>query len=78
MSETYETVLIERERLTASRLIWNRFRRPMPGTVERLYAINPGLAASGPFLPVGATVRVPIPAPADMAAPNVTPIRLWG
>lgn len=78
MTETIETVVVSREGLTASRLVWNRFRRPMPGTVERLYEINPGLAASGPFLPLGATIRIPIPPPAELATPDVTPIRLWG
>jgi len=74
--ETTETVTIEREGITASLLVWQRFRRPMPGTVERLYELNPGIAESDAFLPVGAVVLIPIPAVA--ATNEVTPVRLWG
>lgn len=74
--ETVETVTIEGEAITASLLVWRRFRRPMPGVVERLYEINPGLAQSGPFLPLGAVIRLPIPA--QTGEREVTPIRLWG
>lgn len=74
--ETIETVQVMSETLTASLLVWRRFHRPMPGTVERLYEINPGLAAMGPILPLGAMVKIPIPPPA--ASRDVTPVRLWG
>jgi len=74
--ETTETIVVAGEGLTASLLIWRRFGKPMPGTLERLYELNPGLAALGPFLPVGRSITVPIPPPA--ASPTVTPVRLWG
>lgn len=74
--ETIETVTIEAEGITASRLVWQRFKRAMPGTVERLYEINPGLARHGPYLPLGAVVKIPVPPPA--AVRDATPVRLWG
>lgn len=73
--ETFETVTIMGEAITASLLVWRRFKRPMPGTVERLYEVNPGLARSGPYLPLGAQVKIPIPPPAEKR--DVTPIRLF-
>lgn len=76
MSETTETVTIMGEAITASLLVWRRFKRAMPGTVERLYEINPGLARQGPYLPLGAVVKIPIPPPA--ASQDVAPVRLWG
>lgn len=74
--ETIETITIQGDAITASLLIWRRFKRPMPGSVERLYEINPGLARQGQFLPLGAVVNIPIPPPAS--SQDVTPVRLWG
>jgi phage tail protein X len=74
-AETIETIVIAGDNITAALLVWRRFQRPMPGIVERLYVLNPGLAAAGPSLPVGAAVRMPIPPPAKVDA--VTPLRLW-
>lgn len=74
--ETIETVIIQGEAITASLLVWRRFRKPMPGLVERVLDINPGLADAGVFLPLGAAVKIPIPV--ARPAPEVTPIRLWG
>ena len=74
-AETIETVTIEGEAITASLLIWRRFKRPMPGLVERLYELNPRLTLVGPFLPLGTVVRLPIPA--AKLEPEITPVRLW-
>lgn len=75
-SETVEEVTIQGEGITLSLLIWRRFRSPMPGLVERTLDINPGLAALGPFIPLGTVVRLPVPAPRKKR--EVTPVRLWG
>lgn len=75
MTETIETFVVQGEAITASLLVWRRFKRPMPGLVERIYEANPRLALVGPVLPVGTVVRMPIPAPRK--EPDVTPIRLW-
>lgn len=71
-----ETITIESEGMTLALLIWRRFRRPMPGLVELALAENPGLADLGSFLPVGTTVRLPIPA--ERQEPEISPVRLWG
>lgn len=55
-----ETYTVTVEGLTLSHLVWNRFHRPMPGLVERIYAEMPALSAPGPYLPVGTVVTVPI------------------
>lgn len=75
-TETFEKVVVSGDGLTASLLVWRRFKKPMPGLVERIYALNPGLAESGPFLPVGAEFLLPIPA-ASTGEQDVTPVRLW-
>ena len=60
---------------TASLLVWRRFKRPMPGLVERVYDLNPRLALVGPVLPVGTVLRLPVPV--TRTEPDVTPVRLW-
>jgi phage tail protein X len=75
MSETIETVKVEREGLTLSRIIWRRFKRQVPGLVERVLDVNPGLSALGPTLPVGTVIEIPIPNVRQN--PDVTPVRLW-
>lgn len=76
-TETIETVTVMSETLTVSLLVWRRFQKPMPGLVERVYALNPGLSLSGVFMPLGAEVKIPIPAAAT-GKTEVTPVRLWG
>lgn len=76
MSETIETITVRREGMTLSRLIWGRFKKQVPGMVENVLSINPGLAALGPFLPVGTAIKVPIPAPRNDNT-DITPVRLW-
>jgi len=75
MSETIETVKVEREGLTLSRIIWRRFKKQVPGLVDRVLDINPGLSALGPILPVGTVIKIPIPNVRQN--PDVTPVRLW-
>lgn len=75
MSETIETIKVEREGLTLSRIIWRRFKKQVPGLVERVLDINPGLSALGPILPVGTVIKIPIPNVRQNT--DVTPVRLW-
>ena len=75
MTETIETITIQWEAITASLLVWRRFKRPMPGLVERVYALNPRLALVGPILPVGTVLRLPVPV--TRTEPDITPVRLW-
>ena len=72
---TTETYIVEGDGVALDLMVWRRFRRPMPGLVERVLAINPGLADAGPLLPAGTKVTIPIDAP---AGPPVVPvIKLW-
>ena len=61
--------------LTVSLIVWRRFKRPMPGLVEAIHDLNPGLADLGTYLPVGTVFSMPIPTP--RAPVLLDPIRLW-
>ena len=76
MADTVETITVRGDFITVPLLIWRRFHRPMPGLAEAILAINPGLAAAGPFIPIGTTLQMPIPAQDE--AQNIAPkIKLW-
>lgn len=76
MSSTIETYTVQTDGLTLSRIVWNRFRRPMPGLVERILDTTPSLAHAGAILPVGAVVQIPIDTPREQQ--EVAVISLWG
>ncbi|WP_194094675.1 tail protein X [Marivivens aquimaris] len=59
MTDKTETITVRTDQTTVSMLVWRRYRRPMPGLVERILALNIGLASS-PFIPVGTEVVMPI------------------
>jgi hypothetical protein len=46
-TDSIEKVVVTGAGLTTSRLIWNRFQRPMPGLLGGIYDLNPGLADAG-------------------------------
>lgn len=75
MDQVNETVTIEGDGLTVATLVWRRFKRPMPGLVEAIYDLNPGLADLGQTLPVGTSFDMPIPIPREQQV--LDPIRLW-
>lgn len=75
MDQVIETVTVEGEGLTVATLVWRRFKRPMPGLVEVIYDLNPGLADLGQTLPVGTSFDMPIPIPREQQV--LDPIRLW-
>lgn len=75
MTEQLETVTVQGDLLTVPLIVWRRFRRPMPGLVERIYDMNRELAESGPYLPVGKTFVMPVPIPREQV--RLEPIRLW-
>ncbi|PYF05050.1 phage tail protein X [Rhodopseudomonas faecalis] len=72
---TTEDVTVKSEGMTVSRMIWRRYRRRMPGLAEQVFAINPGLAAVSPILPVGTTFKMPVVSDQPQ---TVKVIRLWG
>lgn len=75
MDKVIETVTVEGDGLTVATLVWRRFKRPMPGLVEAIYDLNPGLADLGQTLPVGTSFDMPIPIPREQQV--LDPIRLW-
>lgn len=75
MDPVIETVTVEGDGLTVSTIVWRRFKRPMPGLVEAIYDLNPGLADLGHTLPVGTSFEMPIPIPREQQV--LDPIRLW-
>jgi phage tail protein X len=75
MKAVIEKVTVEGDDLTLSLIVWRRFRRPMPGLVERVYDENPGLADLGQFLPIGTVFSLPIPQPRPRVWQD--PIKLW-
>lgn len=77
MAETHhETITVRGDGITLSLLVWRRFRQPMPGLVEQVYDLNPGLADLGPILPYETSVTMPIPADEAAAEPRAR-ITLW-
>ena len=77
MSTIVESYTVESEGVTVSRIVWNRFRRAMPGMVERIYDLNQGLADLPIELPVGTKIMVPIDAPSVSPAMAKEPVQLW-
>ena len=75
MDQVIETVTVEGDGLTVSVIVWRRFKRPMPGLVEAIYDLNPGLADLGQSLPVGTCFDMLIPIPREQQV--LDPIRLW-
>ena len=75
MTETIERITVEGDDITVSLMVWRRFRRPMPGLVERVYDLNRDLADLGPFLAVGTVVEMPIPVASEIEV--LDPVRLW-
>lgn len=75
MSDLVEPITVEGDFITVSLIVWRRFKRPMPGLVEKTLTINPGLADLGSFLPVGTAFNLPVPAPREPAI--LDPIKLW-
>ena len=75
MEPVIETVTVGGDGLTLSLIVWRRFHRPMPGLVEQILDLNPGLADQGDVLPVGVSFDMPIPIPRERQV--LDPIRLW-
>jgi phage tail protein X len=75
MEQVVETVTVGGDGLTLSLIVWRRFHRPMPGLVEQILDLHPGLADHGQFLPVGVSFDMPIPIPRERQV--LDPIRLW-
>ena len=57
---------------TVDLIAFNRFGGSS-GPTESILDVNPGLAALGPILPEGLTIRIPVPVKKDRAQST----RLW-
>lgn len=77
MTTLFETYVIESEGVTVSKLVWQRFRRPMPGLVDRIYATNRGLAETAVELPVGTRVVIPVDTPTPQSLRPRKVVSLW-
>lgn len=51
-----ETVIVRGEDLTVDLLLWRKYGVKGRALVEATFALNPGLAALGPVLPLGTSV----------------------
>jgi phage tail protein X len=69
-----ETFTVGSEGLTVTRIVWRRFRRRMPGLVERVLDSNPGLSAHV-LLPVGLRLTLPIDPPRALVERPL--VNLW-
>jgi len=54
-----ETVTIKGEGITLDLLLWRRHGRAGQDLLDKAFALNPGLAAKGYFLPLGTAVILP-------------------
>lgn len=57
---SYDVVQVTTEGVTLSGLVFARYRQPTKKVVEGVLDATPGLAALGPFLPIGTLVRFPV------------------
>jgi len=62
--------------ITLDRFIMRRFRKYLPGYLERVLDVNPGLAGCGGVLPVGTKFILPTPLEEETTA-AILVIKLW-
>jgi len=75
MSASFEVFTVESP-LPLDLILWRRYRRRVPGLLERTLDINQGLAACGAFIPAGTVITVPVDTPAAQTQRPL--VRLWG
>jgi len=74
MTTRIETV--RSEGFTLSRLIWRLLKRQPVGYAEKVLDANPGLAALGPYIPVGTNIIFPLE-DISSEAKSQEVVRLW-
>jgi phage tail protein X len=74
---TYENVRVRSDGISLDLIVWQRFRRPMPGLVESILAlpVNQHLESAPFVLPLGTEVTIPIES--RPAAQTVSVVSLW-
>lgn len=75
MTTVIESVEITEGETTISKIIWRKFKRPMPGLLERVVVLNYDLVEDGYYLPVGSVLQLPIDT--DPEPETSVPVRLW-
>ncbi|WP_029418033.1 tail protein X [Brevundimonas bacteroides] len=73
---TTDSITVSADQLTLADLVWRKYRRPIPGLVEQVLALNPGLAQLGPYIPLGTVVVLPVLQEAAQPAEREI-IQLW-
>jgi phage tail protein X len=76
MADQVEIIAIRGEEISVALLVARRFRDYMPGYVERVFDLNPGLAAMGPFLALGTRVWLPTPTLQETQGKEIV-LKLW-
>lgn len=74
---TYETHTVRSDGVSLDLILWQRFKRPMPGLLETVLGLdaNQHLESAGFVLPLGTVVTIPIEeAPATQTAKVIS---LW-
>ena len=72
---TTQSITVQHSGFTLSQLIWRTYQRQPNGFIEKVYDLNPGLAADV-TLPVGRVVIMPVSEMEEAAAASQV-IRLW-
>ena len=75
MRDIYEKIVVDTEGLNLSKIVWRRFKKPMPGVVERTLSENRELADAGRILPVG--TEFVLSADRKQAERELEQIKLW-
>lgn len=71
-----EIIVVKGEAITLPLLLWRRFKKQKEGFMERVLAMNTGLADFGPFIPVGTAVLIPLDAP-ELQNKEKNSVHLW-
>ncbi len=76
MTDTVEVITVRGVEISVDKLCSRRWRQYLPGYVERVYSLNPGLAACGRFLPIGTKVMLPSPSTQEKQG-AIKVVKLW-
>ena len=75
MTTIIENIEITEGETTISKIIWRKFKRPMPGLIERVVELNYDLVEDGYYLAVGSILKLPVDT--DPEPVSAAPVRLW-
>ena len=58
-----EILTVTKELTTLDLLLWRRFKRDVPGLVEKTFAMNPDIVFDNEYLKLGRQIKVETPPP---------------